>query len=107
MKKEDMNETIVLEEEEIVVEEKKPTKKNSQTSAEEKSKGSGKPKTGKAANSRYVQVRKGASGSSQVVTTMNLGEEAEILERMTGFYKVRTKKGGYVGFVASNYFKED
>lgn len=106
MRKEDMNETTILEEEDLVTEEKKSTKK-SQASAEEKSKGSGKPKTGKAANSRYVQVRKGASGSASVVTTMNLGEEAEILDYIPGFYKIKTKKGGYVGFVASQYFKED
>lgn len=111
MKKEDVNETAVLEEEVIeetkAVEERKSTKKASQASAEEKSKVSGKPKTGKAANSRYVAVRGGASVSSKLVTTMNLGDEAEILDRIPGYYKIKTKNGGHVGFVASNYFKED
>lgn len=116
MKKEDLKELkeAAIPEEEVaelyeksIIEERKPTKKNSQASADEKSKGSGKPKTGKAANSRYVRVRKGASESSQVVTIMNLGDQADILDRVPGYYKVQTKNGGHVGFVASTYFKED
>lgn len=116
MKKEDvkeLNESVVSEEEfgdtyeKSTVEERKSTKKNSQASAEEKSKVSGKPKTGKAANARYVAVRKGASASSPVATTMTLGDEAEILDRIPGYYKIKIKNGGHVGFVSSNYFKED
>lgn len=80
---------------------------NSQAPADEESTASGKAKTGTAANSRYVRVRKGASGSSPVVTVMNAGETAEILDRVPGFYKIKTTKGGHVGFVASNYFVED
>lgn len=94
-KKDNVNEEIVIKEE------------SGQVSTDGKSKGFGKPKTGKAANLRYVTVRKGPSGSSQVVTTMNLGDEAEILDRIPGYYKIRTLKGGHVGFVASTYFKED
>lgn len=91
-----------VKEEEAVVEEKEP----SQVPADEEPKVSEKPKTGKAANSRYVRVRKTPSANAQVVTIMNTGEEAEILDRVEGFYKVKTKKGGHVGFVASTYFKE-
>lgn len=109
MKKE-LKEAAVLEENTTGSYEKSSTdekKKRSQASADEKPKGSGKPKTGKAANSRYVRVRKGASESSQVVVIMNLGDEADILDRVPGYYKVQTKNGGHVGFVASTYFKED
>lgn len=79
---------------------------NSWAPADEGLEGSGSPKTGKAVNSRYVRVRRGPSGSAQVVVTMNAGDKAEILDRLPGFYKIRTKDG-HVGFVASNYFKEE
>lgn len=81
--------------------------KNGQVPTDEGSKASGKAKTGTAANSRYVRVRKVPAANSQVVAVMNAGEKAEILDRIPGFYKVRTVKGGHVGFVASNYFMED
>lgn len=81
--------------------------KNNQVPVDEEPKETGKPKTGKAANSRYVRLRKGPSSSAQVITNMNLGEEAIILDRLPGYYKIQTEKGGHVGYVASNYFKED
>lgn len=80
---------------------------NSQVPAGEESRVSGKPNTGTACNSRYVRVRKLPSGSAQVVTIMNSGDKAEILDRIPGFYKVRVINGGHVGFVSSNYFTED
>lgn len=79
--------------------------KNGLTPTDEESTGSRTPKTGKAFNSRYVQVRKVPSSNAPVVETMKLGDQAEILEKLPGFYKI--KIGNHIGFVASNYFKED
>lgn len=110
MRKEDMNElreTAFLEEETVEVVAEKKTRKKGQAPTLEEPKDSGKPKTGKAANSRYVRVRKAPSSSAQVVTTMNVGDQAQILNRIPGYYEVRVLKNGHVGFVASNYFRED
>lgn len=82
-------------------------KKSRRTPAEKGSKGSRKPKTGKATNSKFVRIRKGASVNSPVVAVINLGDRAEILDRVPGYYKVKTEKEGHVGFVSSNYFEED
>lgn len=68
--------------------------------------GSGKPKTGRAANSRYVSVRRGPSGSAQVVETMKSGDSAVILDFLPEFYKIQTEKG-QVGYVSVDYFEED
>lgn len=68
---------------------------------------SGQPKTGSAVKGRYVRVRKNPSGSAQVVTVMNLGDTAKVLERIPGYYKIETHKDGKVGYVDSNYFQED
>lgn len=74
---------------------------------DEQPKVSGKPYTGVAANAKYVRVRKGPSGSAQVVAVMTSGEGAEILEKIKGYYKIRTNRGNHIGYVASNYFRED
>lgn len=100
MKTEEMTTMMETSQEEIIEE-------NSKVPADKGNKGSRKPKTGKAANSRFVYVRKGPSASAQVIANMNLGETATILERLPGYYKIQTEKGGYVGYVSSNYFEED
>lgn len=87
--------------------ERNRSENNSQVPTDEGSKASGRAKTGTAINARYVRVRKGASASSQVVVVMNAGDRAEILDRIPGFYKIKTLNGDYVGFVSSNYFTED
>lgn len=79
----------------------------SQVPADEEPKVAEKSKTGSACNARYVRVHKTASGGSPVVIVMKEGESAEILEQFTGFYKIRVLNSGHVGFVSSNYFKED
>lgn len=91
----------------VNLDQKDTKQENRRTSSGKESKGSRKPKTGKAANSKYVQVRKGPSSSAQVLTAMSLGDRAVILDRLPGYYKIKTENGGYVGYVSSNYFKED
>lgn len=100
------NETVeisALETETEIIEKKE--KKTNQTSS--KSNGSGKPKTGTAVNSRYVQIRKAPSASSQNVGFMNSGDRAKILDRVPGYYKIQTEKDDHIGYVSSNYFEED
>lgn len=92
------------------VEENKKEKKVEKTSpvpADEVLKKSERSKRGMAVNSRYIQVRKIPSGSAQVVAIMNAGDKAEILDRIDGFYKIKTDKGNHIGYVASQYFVED
>lgn len=81
--------------------------KPSPTPTDEESKKTERVKRGTAVNSRYIRVRKGPSSSAQVVTIMNAGDKATILDRLSGFYKIETEKGKHVGFVASQYFTED
>ena len=105
MKTEDMN---TLYEAALTEEQEEPiVKKSRRTPAEKGSKGSRKLKTGKAVNSKFVRIRKGASGNSQVVAVINLGDRAEIIDRVPGYYQIKTEKEGYIGFVSSNYFEED
>ena len=75
--------------------------------ARERAKTAGMSTTGIAVNSKYVRVRKSPSANAQVVTVIDCGSRATILERVDGFYKVRVDDGGYIGYIASNYFKED
>lgn len=67
----------------------------------------GKPKTGRVVNSRYVRLRKSPTGGALSVKVLNSGDCAEILDRVPGYYKVKTINGGHTGFIPSNYFKED
>lgn len=90
------------------VEEKKveTVEKISPAPTDEESKKAESVKRGTAVNSRYVQVRRTPSSSAQVVTIMNAGDKATILDRVSGFYKIETEKGKHIGFVASQYFTE-
>lgn len=99
MKKESVLGAPILEEE--IFEE------NSKVPAGKEQKVARKPKTGKAVNSKYVQIRKGPSSSSQIVANMSCGDVGFILDRVTGYYRIQTEKGNHVGYVSSNYFKED
>lgn len=96
-----------LPETEVVETEAEPVEDNSQVPADEEPEVSEKPKTGKVANSRYVPLRENPSGSSNVITVMKVGDAAEILDRVTGYYKIKTNKDHRVGFVSSTYFRED
>ena len=97
----------VVEEKIMEMEEAAQTEENGQVLADEEPKVFGKPKTGHVINSKYVRVRKTPSGSAQVATVAEYGDAAEILEKIPGFYKVRTCKNGVVGFIPSDYFQED
>lgn len=80
---------------------------NGQAPTNEGSKASRKPKTGKAIKSRFVRVRKAPSSSSPAIAIMNLGDQADILDRLPGYYKIKTKNDNHIGYVSSNYFQED
>lgn len=74
---------------------------------EERKIASGKAETGKVINTRFVSLRKSPSSSSSVLEILSFGDSADILERLEGFYKIKTKKSNRIGFISSNYFKED
>lgn len=83
---------------------------NSQVPTDEEPRVSRKPKTGKnkkgkIVKSRYVRVYRGPSTSYPVVATMSIGDRASILDRISGYYKIR--KEDLVGYVSSNYFEEE
>lgn len=91
----------------IAMENEEFLESNGQAPTNEGSKASRKPKTGKAVNSRFVRVRKAPSSTSPAVAVMDLGDQADVLGRLPGYYKIQTKKGNHVGYVSSNYFQED
>lgn len=82
------------------------TVENDQVPVDEESRVSGKPKTGRVCNSKFVRVRRGPSGSSNVVTVLDNGDHATILDRVSGFYKILTHSG-HIGYIPSTYFQED
>ena len=108
---------IEVEENGVIQEQKNPNteieetietiEEHSQVPADEDPKVSEKPKTGKVENSRYVFLRENPSGGSNVVSVLKVGDTAEILDRVNGYYKIKTNKDNRIGFVSSTYFKED
>lgn len=91
----------------VPIQEEEIFEETSKVPAGKEQKVSRKPKTGKAANSKYVQIRRGPSPNSQIVANMSCGDTAIILDRVSGYYRIQTEKEGNVGYVSSNYFKED
>lgn len=80
---------------------------NSQASTDEKPRRSENSiKTGKVVNTKYATLRRMPSANAQAVASLRFGDKAEIIEEITGFYKIKTSKG-LIGYISSNYFKEE
>jgi hypothetical protein len=63
------------------------------------------PRTGKIVNAKFVRFRKAPSTTADVIAVLSEGDTAEIIGKVRGYYKVYIKNE--IGFVASQYFKED
>lgn len=63
--------------------------------------------TGRVCNSKYVNLRKSPIANGPVIGVLENGDEAIILEKRPGFYKVKVVKNGKTGYIAEHYFKED
>lgn len=80
---------------------------NSQAPADEEPKETEKPKTGRAANSKFIRLRNAPSANASVVTLLADGDEAEILEQIGQYYKVKVCTTDEIGYIAATHFKED
>jgi archaellum component FlaD/FlaE len=68
-----------------------------------------KVRTGTVANAGFVRLRKFPSATAQVLTVLNEGDKIEIIDKVPGYYQVKTVVTGKetIGYVAEEYFKED
>jgi archaellum component FlaD/FlaE len=66
-------------------------------------------RTGMVANAGFVRLRKFPSATAQVLTVLNEGDKIEIIDKVPGYYQVKTVVTGKetIGYVAEEYFKED
>lgn len=66
-------------------------------------------RTGTVANAGFVRLRKFPSATAQVLTVLNEGDKIEIIDKVPGYYQVKTVVTGKetIGYVAEEYFKED
>lgn len=90
-----------------IIQEKTVLNNESQNPTREDSYGSRKPATGSAINSKYVRVREAPSSKAAVVTFMAEGDTADILGARLNYYKIRVHKTNEVGYISSEYFKEE
>lgn len=80
---------------------------NNQVPVDEEPEVSSKPKTGIASGAKYIHVLDRPRVGAKVVVVMDAGDRGEIIDKVPGFYKIRVVEKDRVGFISSNYFKEE
>lgn len=91
--------TTVVEEENVKV--------NNQAPVDEDPEVASKPKTGYSHGAKYIHVTDRPRSLGKVIAVMANGDRGEIIARIPGYYKIRVVGKDCVGFISSNYFKED
>lgn len=73
----------------------------------EETKGNRKSLIGTITNTIWLNVRKRPVRDSEVVDLIQRGDKVEILEQLPEHYKVRVKNSGKIGYIPSNFCKEE
>lgn len=63
--------------------------------------------TGVVCNSKYVNLRRSPIANGQVIDVLENGDRGVIVEKVSGFYKIKVIKNGKIGYIAEHYFREE